>query len=59
MRHRNCVLPAIKIPLLLLTPGKAQVRSALNRASRKRAQRVATASDDRFLYVWKEPSSGA
>jgi hypothetical protein len=30
------------------------VRSALNRATRKNGQNVATASDDSFLYVWNE-----
>jgi hypothetical protein len=31
---------------------KEKVRSALNRATRKNGQHVATASDDTFLYVW-------
>lgn len=46
---------ALKVPLAELTYSKAKVRSALNRASRKGSRRVATASDDNFLYVWNEP----
>ena len=47
---------AIKVPLAQLTESKEKVRSALNRATRKRGHSVATASDDTFLYVWNEPS---
>ena len=47
---------AIKVPLAALDESKEKVRSALNRATRKNGQRVATASDDTFLYVWNEPS---
>jgi len=43
---------AIKIPLAALDAGKEKVRSALNRATRKGGRRVATASDDTYLYVW-------
>lgn len=43
---------AIKIPLDQLDDTKANVRSALNRATRKRGLNVKTASDDQFLYVW-------
>lgn len=45
---------ALKVPLAQLTESKEKVRSALNRATRKRGQHVATASDDIFLYVWTE-----
>lgn len=45
---------AIKVPLAQLTESKEKVRSALNRATRKRGDKVATASDDTFLYVWNE-----
>lgn len=45
---------ALKVPLAQLTEGKENVRSALNRATRKSNRRVATASDDTFLYVWNE-----
>jgi hypothetical protein len=45
---------ALKVPLAQLTQGKDNVRSALNRATRKSHRRVATASDETFLYVWNE-----
>jgi hypothetical protein len=45
---------ALKVPLEQLTESKEKVRSALNRATRKRGRRVATASDETFLYVWNE-----
>jgi hypothetical protein len=45
---------ALKIPLAELADGKDNVRSALNRATRKGGRLVATASDDTFLYVWNE-----
>ena len=45
---------ALKVPLAQLTESKEKVRSALNRATRKRGSKVATASDDTFLYVWNE-----
>lgn len=45
---------ALKVPLALLTDSKENVRSALNRATRKGKRHVATASDDTFLYVWNE-----
>jgi hypothetical protein len=45
---------ALKIPLSQLPDTKEKVRAALNRATRKDGRRVATASDDAFLYVWNE-----
>ena len=48
---------ALKVPLSDLNGGKEKVRSALNRATRKRGLNVATASDDTYLYVWTEPAS--
>jgi acyl CoA:acetate/3-ketoacid CoA transferase len=45
---------AIKVPLAQLTDSKENVRSALNRATRKGKRKVATASDETFLYVWNE-----
>ena len=48
---------ALKVPLAELAESKERVRSALNRATHKRGQTVATASDEEFLYVWNEPSS--
>lgn len=47
---------ALKVPLAQLTDSKENVRSALNRASRKGSRNVATASDGTFLYVWNEKS---
>ena len=45
---------ALKVPLAQLAESKEKVRSALNRATRKNGQNVATASDGVFLYVWNE-----
>jgi hypothetical protein len=45
---------ALKVPLAQLTASKEQVRSALNRATRKSRRQVATATDETFLYVWNE-----
>ena len=47
---------ALKVPLAQLADTKENVRSALNRATRKGGRNVATASDDAFLYVWNETS---
>jgi hypothetical protein len=47
---------ALKVPLAQLTESKEKVRSALNRATRKNGHRVATASDETFLYIWNEPA---
>jgi hypothetical protein len=43
---------AIKVPLAGLAESKEKVRSALNRATRKSGRKVATATDNAFLYVW-------
>jgi len=43
---------AFKVPLQDLGDSKANVRSALNRATRKAGRKVATATDERFLYIW-------
>lgn len=48
---------AIKVPLVELAESKEKVRSALNRATRKRGIKVATASDEKFLYVWNEAAA--
>jgi len=45
---------AVKVPLAQLAESKENVRSALNRATRKSGHNVATASDGTFLYVWNE-----
>ena len=42
----------LKIPLEELPDTKVNIRSALNRASRKQNKTVSTAADDQFLYVW-------
>ncbi|MGH9699753.1 MAG: hypothetical protein ACRD5R_03730 [Candidatus Acidiferrales bacterium] len=43
---------AFKVPLADLGDSKENVRSALNRATRKSDRHVATATDEDFLYVW-------
>jgi hypothetical protein len=43
---------AFKVPLADLGDSKENVRSALNRATRKSSRNVATATDEHFLYVW-------
>jgi hypothetical protein len=49
----------LKIPLSELPDSKVNIRSALNRATRKAHQSVATVTDDRFLYVWaSQPVDG-
>jgi hypothetical protein len=48
---------AIKIPLADLDDSKENVRSALNRATRKSKRSVATATDETFLYVWNSPKA--
>jgi hypothetical protein len=45
---------ALKVPLAGLSDTKENVRSALNRATRKGGRNVATASDGAFLYIWNE-----
>lgn len=43
---------ALRVPLADLKDTKENVRSALNRATRKAERNVATATDTNFLYVW-------
>jgi len=43
---------ALRAPLVELKDTKENVRSALNRATRKSKRNVATATDGNFLYVW-------
>jgi hypothetical protein len=45
---------ALKIPLAELPDTKENVRSALNRATRKAGRKVATAADETCLYIWNE-----
>jgi hypothetical protein len=47
---------ALKVPLAQLSESKENVRSALNRATRKSGLNVVTASDETFLYVWNDES---
>jgi hypothetical protein len=44
---------ALKIPLSELPDSKANIRSALNRATKQRNLNVASSSDEDYLYVWK------
>ena len=43
---------SLKIPLAELPDTKVNIRSALNRASRKIGKTLGTAADDDYLYVW-------
>jgi hypothetical protein len=43
---------AFRVPLEELGSSKENVRSALNRATRNAKLKVATATDDKFLYIW-------
>jgi hypothetical protein len=43
---------ALRVPLADLADTKENIRSALNRATRKAKRNVATATDEGFLYVW-------
>ncbi|HET7750661.1 MAG TPA: hypothetical protein VFK81_14840 [Terriglobales bacterium] len=46
---------ALKIPLADLPDTVVNVRSALNRATRKLGKNVDTATDENFLYIWHGP----
>jgi hypothetical protein len=43
---------ALKIPLSELPDTKANIRSALSRASKQKKLNVATSSDETHFYVW-------
>jgi hypothetical protein len=43
---------ALRVPLADLVSTKENIRSALNRATRNAKRNVATATDEKFLYVW-------
>jgi hypothetical protein len=48
---------AVLVPLDSLEGEKMEnVRSALNRATRQRKMFVATATDDKYFYVWRTPA---
>jgi len=55
LRHLDELDPgtALKVALASLPATKANIRSALNRATHKKGLRVATSSDARHLYLWK------
>jgi hypothetical protein len=43
---------ALKVPLAGLPDTKENIRSALNRATRKAGRKVSTAADTEYLYIW-------
>jgi hypothetical protein len=47
---------ALKVPLAGLPDTKENVRSALNRATRKAGLKVSTATDGEYLYIWNLPA---
>ncbi len=55
LRHINELEPgtALKVSLAALPDTKANIRAALNRATRKSGLAVATSSDSKHLYIWK------
>lgn len=50
---------ALKIPLEDLPDAKANIRSALNRATRKLDIEIATSSDATYFYIWKPGNASA
>jgi hypothetical protein len=54
MRDLELLKPgsALKVPIHDLPDTKENIRSALNRATRKAGRRVSTAIDGDFLYIW-------
>jgi hypothetical protein len=44
---------ALKIALEELPDSKENIRSALSRATKQQNMNIATSSDDKYLYVWK------
>jgi hypothetical protein len=49
---------ALKIPIAELPDTIANVRSALNRATRSKQLEISTSSDDVYFYVWKPTRNG-
>lgn len=47
---------AIKIPVAELPSSKANIRSALSRATRNQNVEIVTSSDDSYFYIWKPKS---
>jgi hypothetical protein len=54
MRDLELLKPgsALKVPIQDLPDTKENIRSALNRATRKAGRKVSTAIDGEFLYIW-------
>ncbi len=50
---------ALKIPLAQLPDTKENIRAALSRAARQSDLKIATSSNEDFLYVWKTDENGA
>src|SRR5690242_17196895 len=44
---------ALKLKISQLPDSKQNIRAALNRATKQKRMKVATATDANFLYVWK------
>ncbi len=48
---------ALKVPLTQLPDTKENIRAALSRAARMQNLKIATSSNQEFLYVWKIEAS--
>jgi hypothetical protein len=44
---------ALKVPLAKLPDTKENIRSALSRAAQQKDLKIATSSNDEYLYIWK------
>jgi hypothetical protein len=44
---------ALKVPLDKLPDTKENIRSALSRAAQQKDLKIATSSNDQYLYIWK------
>jgi hypothetical protein len=44
---------ALKVPLDKLPDTKENIRSALSRAAQQKGLKLATSSNDEYLYIWK------
>jgi hypothetical protein len=44
---------ALKVPLSKLPDTKENIRSALSRAAQQKDLKIATSSNDDYLYIWK------
>jgi hypothetical protein len=49
---------ALKVPLDRLPDTKENIRSALSRAAQQKDLKIATSSNDEYLYIWK-PKAGS